>query len=197
MPPPEYAGIFAETVFGGTSVLEKSIFMAIASVCVFTVSSEAQACAEPKTLSLSAIGSIELGSSIKSLTPRFKLKTEQYASDGDDYLRHEIDVCPDVIVIAATALDSPAIDRIETISNYFVTAKGAKVGMTVAELRRLYPRGETYTGAEEGWHASFSTNDGVYFELHKASIPRDCFETNRNCETVINGVKAIRAYIQK
>ncbi|OYW78463.1 MAG: hypothetical protein B7Z26_09730 [Asticcacaulis sp. 32-58-5] len=140
---------------------------------------------------------IELGSRIKSLTPRFKLKTEQYASDGDDYLRYEIDVCPGVIVIAETALDSHVIDRIETTSNYFVTAKGAKVGMTVAELRKLYPRGKTYIGAEEGWYASFSTNEGVYFELHTASIPRDCFESNRNCERVINDVKAIRAYIQK
>ncbi|WKL57295.1 hypothetical protein Q1W73_16770 [Asticcacaulis sp. ZE23SCel15] len=197
MPTPDYTGIFAKTVFGGTSVLKHSTLAAIAAVCIFTAPAEAQACGEPKTLSPSAIGSIKLGSSIKSLTPRFKLKTEQYASDGDDYLRHEIDVCPGVIVIAATALDRHIIDRIETTSNYFVTAKGAKVGMTVAELRKLYPRGETYTGAEEGWYASFSTKEGVYFELQIDAIPRDCFETTRNCEGVVSSVKVIKAYIQK
>lgn len=74
------------------------------------------------------------------------------------------------------------VEILVTQSQRFATAEGARVGMTLGELRRTYPNGRVSIGNEEGGYFFFKTApDGVSFEVDHAGVPDSCYEYQGRC----------------
>ena len=99
-------------------------------------------------------------------------------SEGGPYVRLVVNVAPNQVV--EVALFDGRAEGLTTTSPYFSTTRGARVGMTLLELQRLYPEGRLNVGAEEGFYLNYATERGASFHLDMAGVPDACFE-RREC----------------
>lgn len=74
---------------------------------------------------------------------------------------------------------------IDTRSSGFHTPEGAHVGSTMAELRKLYPKGWMLKTLEEGPHLAFilESNDhaSTIFRFDSDGLTFDCVHTGKQC----------------
>ncbi len=78
--------------------------------------------------------------------------------------------------------------EVSTSSPGFVTKEGARVGDTLATLRKIYPKGQFSKGSEEGPWMSFRPygpvsvrKDNLSFEFDTHSISYECLANDRGC----------------
>ena len=115
--------------------------------------------------------------------------------EGDDYERYRITLAPERIV-EVTFWDGQSTD-ISTTSADFTTQEGAHVGMTLAELRRLYPNGQFHIGAEEGSYMSFAISPGYGFSFDTDGIADSCFRWHQPCPTDLEARRATEFFLAR
>jgi hypothetical protein len=150
-----------------------------------------QACPGSFAVDARSMGPLSLGQPVSSIVANFKaVEDHQYGS-----ARYVITLCGNTEIVAAAG-KSGGVQVLSTTSPLFLTNKGAHVGMTMAELRRLYPAGKLNTGIGEGLVATFDTRTGVVFDLEEELVSHGCYDPGADCEPQIQAVKAVAVYIR-
>lgn len=77
------------------------------------------------------------------------------------------------------------------------TDAGAKVGMTFAELEKIYPRGMRLAGTDDGGYLIFDTQVNYgFFRFNAGSVPGKCLENLESCNDVISDQLSYEYYVQ-
>lgn len=158
----------------------------------------AEFAAAPADLSMSArhIGPVQVGVSTDAIEAlNLPFETEVSYGEGDEYLNYILTISTDASVTATTY--EGAVVEVSTLSPAFENAQGAHVGMSLDELRALYPNGVFYIGAEAGEFMSFSLlPDGGVFSFDIAGIDAACFQPRRRCPTPLGPRRATRYFVR-
>lgn len=163
-----------------------------ACIIWFFASGVSSACSN--AITGSSIGGIRLGMTkseiLESGLPVTELVVEHLAIPYSEY---RITICEGAEVVAHFNKDD-YIDFIRTSSAYFKTAKGAHVGMTLKELRELYPEGEVSRGAgDSGLYVDFSTGHGNQgFAFDTDELDYGCVVNDIGCEIPLEELRSIR-----
>lgn len=158
----------------------------------------AGACEGPFTMGDSHIGPVRLGMSVAEVTAMPGVKRTSRNEEGDYYPLYTVAICPGVEVEALSHDGDRTIDYIDTYSSDFLTPQGAYVGMTVAQLKRVYPRGRLQYGMADGFYASFLSGTGVYFRIRTEGIPKTCFtDIHADCDARFEQVRSESADIRR
>ncbi len=148
---------------------------------ILSLSSADRVCAQDVQLTPERIGPIHVrmsGAEIRSLG--MDVVEDVVNLEGDDYVRFQVGIADDISV-EVIFWGGRAVD-LTTDAASFMTDRGAHVGMTLEELRRLYPEGQIFIGNEEGFYFSFQTTpDGAVFLFDTRTIPESCFAWRGEC----------------
>ena len=102
------------------------------------------------------IGTIRLGMSVGEIeSGPYSFERTEINIEGEIYPRYAILICPDVEVIATLDPQDLEVYEVRTSSQRFARENGAHVGMTLSELRQLFPDSRISRGYA----------DGLYFVL--------------------------------
>ena len=68
-----------------------------------------------------------------------------------------------------------------TRAGRLATARGARVGQTLDELRSRYPEGVVNIGEADGRYFKFETPEFGFFDFETGGVPATCFDYNGAC----------------
>lgn len=144
--------------------------------------------ANPSLMSSDAIGPIKRGwvqSDILVLGLPTAVRCEP--TEGDPITIYTVAVSSDVAVEVWFGSDDKPY-ALETNSTAFATAKGARVGDTMARLKELYPQGRISSGLIEGARLSFGLPAdsagavaGMWFTFETEGLSDDCLREGLGC----------------
>jgi hypothetical protein len=156
-----------------------------------------QACPGSFPVTARAMGPLPLGESVAALKAGYKTTAIPFADERYTGVIHTVAICGDTEIDAITQGKHSAVDKLRTASPIFLTAKGAHVGMTVAELRQLYPNGKLNIFIGEGAEANFDTGMGIVFDLDGAMVPHGCYDNDGvDCSGTLESFTSIDLYIR-
>lgn len=152
----------------------------------------------PPTFAVDArtMGPLALGQPISAVRATYNTSAQAFEDDGNGGVLYRVAICGDTDILATTEARHTTINELSTESPRFMTAKGAHAGMTVAELKRLYPGGELNILIGEGAVANFDTRTGVIFDLDSAAVPHRCYDYGVDCTTDLRAFKSIAVHIR-
>lgn len=156
-----------------------------------------QTCPGSFPVTARALGPLTLGAPVAALTADYKTTAIPFADERYKGVIHAVAICGDTEIDAITQGKHNTVEKLRTASPIFLTAKGAHVGMTVAELRQLYPKGKLNIFIGEGAEANFDTGTGVVFDLDGAMVPHGCYDNDGvDCSGTLESFKSIDLYIR-
>ena len=138
----------------------------------------AGSCEGPFDAGQGRIGTLRTGTVEQITAGPQPYRRTNFTDEGGDHYEYVVTVCPGVQIEAYVDIGKTDIYQLSTSSSAYVTAEGAHVGMTVAELKAVYPRGELHYAEVEGRYAGFATGRGLTFTIDYSGIPDDCFHAN-------------------
>ncbi|MES1201382.1 MAG: hypothetical protein ABUS57_08010 [Pseudomonadota bacterium] len=130
------------------------------------------------------IGPVHVNTPIATLPAQgLRVAPHRYEYQANQYTNYIVRTAGGQEIVAEELRGRVA--SMSTRSPIFITREGAHVGMTLADLRRLYPRGESHVGhEEEGDYFTFAVDErgqaGV-FVFDARRLPRSCFESQPRC----------------
>jgi hypothetical protein len=142
----------------------------------------ATACEGPFDVAPGRIGALRIGPVELITGGNWPYRRSFSEDDGGGHYSYVVTLCPGVQIEAEADINASEIYELSTQSSAFVTAEGAYVGMTVAELKTTYPRGELHYADVEGRYAGFETGRGITFTIDYSGIADKCFETGSGCD---------------
>lgn len=125
-------------------------------------------------LTSTKIGPVRLGMSeadIRALGLDFAREVAE--GEGGEFVRITVNLGGGLLVVAD--LYGDRTDSLEIVSPVMTTERGAHVGMTLAELRELYPDGQVNIGSAEGRYFNLRIADGAFFQFDPSLLPDSCF----------------------
>lgn len=120
-------------------------------------------------------------------------KVSTFVSEGMLYLRYDFNIDGNIIH-ADTPEDDLTIFRISTTSKNYKTSKNAHVGMTLNELRTIYPDYELIWQLEGNPEAKYSfvlPNDEGVFEFSVLPIEDKCGDKINQCQKHMGNLRSI------
>lgn len=111
----------------------------------------------------------------------FSVERQELEGEGGEYTRLVVRLADDQVVEAD--LYDEVVADMTTTSQAFVTDRGARVGMTLSELRALYPEGRVNIGREEGSYFNYAIGPSPAgsFQLGERGVPETCFDYRGEC----------------
>jgi hypothetical protein len=160
-------------------------FLAISALGAAALAGPTMAQAPKPRLAITerAIGPVRAGATESELTGLgLPFKRTESNREGDPVTEIEITVDGGNKATAVMLPGEPAYEVI-TRSPGFETAAGAHVGQTLAELQKLYPKGEVFIAQEEGKHLAFFLEKApdqpngklMAFNFDASDLNDDCF----------------------
>ena len=143
--------------------------------------SQPQGAVEP---SAHLLGPLRVGMSQSELTASYSvIRTSSYREEDVPYVDITVALLPE-IEATGTVVDGKVV-ALSTSSARYSLETGAHVGMTLAQLERLYPNGEVAKGIGEiGRYFIFMTGkDADSFEFDTTNLSRECLLNDRGCPT--------------
>lgn len=145
--------------------LLRRILVTASVVLSMAYSNASAAAGEPRTrarweLSFKGFGPITVGMSVREAEKALNMSlTEDDASQSCHYARHDSNL-PGVAFMVVDG----KIARVDISSPEYRTSKGARVGMTEQEVRRLYPKAaiEPHPYDDAGHYLVVTSDDGRY-----------------------------------
>jgi hypothetical protein len=126
------------------------------------------------------IGPVRLGmSEVEIRALGFEHTREIAEGEGGEFVRIIVNLGDERSVVADLYDDRTG--SLEITSPVLTTERGAHVGMTLEELRQLYPNGEVNIGSIEGNYFNLRIADGAFFQFHPALLPDSCFRYRGAC----------------
>lgn len=102
--------------------------------------------------------------------------------EGDEYQVVDIEISEEVVVSCLLDL-AGSVHEISSNSRKLRDERGAGVGNTLSELKKIYPNGTLLVGAADARFANFINGTKLIFALDQSGIDESCFETGeRECE---------------
>ncbi len=162
------------------------------SALIFAATLAAAACQGPFTADAHHIGPVVLNQSVAALkTSSLDIDRTMVTDDCCDHPHYVVTVCPGLDIDADADERDRTLVSLSTASSGFTTRKGAHVGMTVRELKALYPNGNLTYGKGEGLYATFVIASGLYFSLDQDGIPDKCYENDAKCDALFLDRRAV------
>ncbi|HVZ30434.1 MAG TPA: hypothetical protein VG839_08575 [Asticcacaulis sp.] len=155
-----------------------------------------QACPASFAVTAHALGPLTLGEPVSALKARFNMSEGPFASGGIAGAVYTVAICSDAAIDAITEGKHASVRQLRTASPIFLTAKGAHVGMSLADLKRLYPAGKLNVFIHDGAVANFDTGTGVIFDFDGSMVPHGCYDTDGDCKADPQTFKSIDVYIR-
>lgn len=154
---------------------------ALALIAAVFLASSAYAAPPRPELTSDSIGPIHFG-----MTPReveqlgFPIERSHPLLEGEEgYLQYDVDLGGDRSISVLFYHDR--LSDISTRSARFATVEGARVGITLRELRQLYPNGHVNIGDEETFYFNYAIAPGVFFQFDPDGLPEGCFRYGGTC----------------
>lgn len=142
------------------------------------------------------LGPLHIGMTRAEVTAlHLPIKTSTVNLEGEEYALLTVRVAKNVRIKAT--LCGEQICDLETTSRAYVTAEGARVGDTLAELRKKYPAGQVNLGDEEGPHFSYASDvGGQVFIFDAGKLGKACVVENRHCPQNLEAERSIRLRVR-
>lgn len=140
---------------------------------------------------------LEVGHNIRELIyDGADVKVERYMVEGIFYLRYHFNIEHCGIVSVELDNDDVAF-RLSTTLTEYTTKDGANVGMTLRQLKEIYPEAELMV--QIGDHEilqtySFSIDGLGVFTIDASSIMNKCGDEYPNCEEYMHDLKSVNFF---
>jgi len=150
-------------------------------------------------LSKGKICSLTVGDKIQDLLKVYKNTTvEKFMQEGETYSRYvfKINDCGTVKAILDSEDGTGSVWRLSTKSKKLMTKDGVKTGMTLNDLRSLYPEAELvfqWDGESLAYSFVLPDDEGV-FEFDPSEIMDKCGDEHPNCEKNMKHLKSVRFF---
>jgi hypothetical protein len=151
------------------------IALAFSLICV-------QACVAQGSAALTAtqIGPLSTGMSPAEVEAlNLPIVRDEVFTEGDPYPRYIVDIGAGQTV--EVLFWNGRAFNLQTASANMATVRGARVGMSLAELRDLYPDGKVNIGDAEGWYFNYQIERGAMFLFDVSGLADTCFEYRGDC----------------
>ncbi|MBL4602306.1 MAG: hypothetical protein JKY84_06160 [Emcibacteraceae bacterium] len=126
-----------------------------------------------------------------------KVTVERIMGEGDFYLKYNFDV-ENCAIVSAITDDNGDVFRVSIGPSKYVTAGGAHVGMTLRELKIIYPKAILafqFDGmGSSGGQYSFSIDKLGVFTIDASSIMKKCGDKFPYCEDYMMGLKTVNFF---
>jgi hypothetical protein len=156
-------------------------------------------CSASDQITENAIGPIVLNydkAKIKGLDYSYEVVNEEY--EGIEYETYKIEIQPNVEVIASFDA-SNKVSKLETFSPFFRTSDGARIGMSLDQLREIYPGGRIYKGVSDaGLQFNFTGKFAHHVFMFDANkIGADCILNEKDCPADFGALNSVGFYMYK
>lgn len=152
-------------------------------------------CPDEMSVTARTLGPFSLGENISVIKGGYPSYGEAFEDDGDGGVSYTVSVCGHLSIDVTTTGKGNTVTKLSTSSPIFITAEGAKVGMTVAELQKRYPQGQLHVLEGEGLVAKFDTGTRLNFDLDEEAIPLRCYRYRVNCDALLKNVPTVSLFI--
>lgn len=145
----------------------------------------------PVQLEKGYICGLEIGLNFRKLLQAdIEAKVESFMAEGDYYLRYHLDIF-ECGTVSVEVDDNDNIIRLSTTLTDYSTKEGAKVGMSLRELKKIYPDAYLVFQIDTiGFFYSFVIDELGAFTIDASSISEQCGEDHPDCEKYMLDLKS-------
>lgn len=165
--------------------------------CIISILGMTSSNSESTGLSKGTVGPMVVGQHVfKFASIDMNATVKRKLSEEEFYLEYTFKLREGVSIKALLSDDDVTIEKLSTNSDSFSTSRNAKVGMTLSELKFLYPNGSFDRHWDSmGSYFSFilPEYEGV-FEIDASNVVGDCGHDMNKCETLMKDLKSVRFF---